>query len=272
MDQIGVSIKQFLIILGGWTVVLGALFGWMGKVILERLGSSWRRSEQSAMETVKHALSSERVFLESAIRGAQQGLDSIQDRRMAAIEKLWNGVLSLRADFVRVLFFYEILLPSEYDSEYKSGRMLAASIEDVNDETTMAAIRRVDPVEQERPYLGEALWLKFFIYRAFLGRIAHLTIQGKRSGHFIDWSSDEGVRQIISSVLPVETVQTALNGPSASLGIRRLADRLEWSILEEVSLILSGKRSAAESFENAKQLFEQVAKLANRPAGGETRR
>lgn len=136
----------------------------------------------------------------------------------------------------------------------------------------MAAIRRVDPVEQERPYLGEALWLKFFIYRAFLGRIAHLTIQGKRSGHFIDWSSDEGVRQIISSVLPVETVQTALNGPSASLGIRRLADRLEWSILEEVSLILSGKRSAAESFENAKQLFEQVAKLANRPAGEETRR
>jgi hypothetical protein len=190
---------------------------------------------------------------------------------MSAIEKLWIGVLSLRADFARVLFFYQILLPTEYDSEYKSGRTLAASIEDVNDDTTIAAIQRVDPVEQERPYLGETLWLKFFIYRAFLGRIAHLTIQGKRSGHFIDWTSDEGVRQIISNVLPVETVQSALNGPLASLGIRRLADQLEWSILGEVSLILSGKRSAVESFENAKQLFEQVLKLSARPAGKETR-
>ena len=272
MGQIGVSIKQLLMILGGWTVFLGVLAGWIGKVILGRLGSSWRRSEQSAVETVKHALSSERVFLESAIRGAQQGQDSIQDRRMSAVEKLWIGVLSLRTDFAHILFFYEILLPTEYDSVYKSGRTLAASIEGVNDETTIAATQRVAPVEQERPYLGETLWLKFFIYRAFLGRIAHLTIQGKRSGHFIDWTSDEGVRQIISNVLPVETVRLALNGPSASLGIRRLADRLEWSILEEVSLILSGKRSAVESFENAKQLFEQVAKLAARPSGEETRR
>jgi len=272
MGQIGVSVEQFLIILGGWTVVLGALFGWIGKVILERLGSSLRRSEQSAVETVKHALSSERVFLESAIRGAQQGLDSIQDRRMAAIEKLWIGVLSLRADFASVLFFYEILLPSEYDSVYNSGRTFATSIKDVNDETTIAAIQRVAPVEQERPYLGETLWLKFFIYRAFLGRIANLAIDGKRSGHFIDWTSDEGVRHIISNVLPLKTVQSTLNGPSASLGIRRLADQLERSILEEVSLILSGKRSAVESFENAKQLFEQVAKLATKRAGEETRR
>ncbi len=271
MGQIGISVKQLLIILSGWTAVLGALFGWVGKVILERLGSSWRRSEQSTLETVKHALSSERVFLESAIRGAQQGLDSTQDRRMAAIEKLWIGVLSLRADFSRVLFFYQILLPSEYDSEYKARRTLAASIEDVSDETTIAAIQRVDTVERERPYLGEILWLKFFIYRAFLGRIAHLTIQGKRSGHFIDWTSDDGVRQLISNVLPAAIIQSALDGPSASLGIRRLADRLEWSILEEMSLILSGKRSASESFENAKRLFEQVANLATRPTGEETR-
>jgi len=272
MGEIGVSVKQFLVILGSWTVVFGVLFGWIGKVILERLGSSWRRSDESAVETVKHALSSERVFLESAIRGAQQGLGSIQDRRMAAVEKLWIGVLSLRADFAPVLFFYQILLPSEYDTEYKAGRSLAASIQEVNDETTIAAIRRVDPVEQERPYLGETLWLKFFIYRAFLGRLAYLTIRGKRSGHFIDWTSDDGVRQIISNVLPAETVQSALKGPAASLGVRRLADQLEWSILEEMSLILSGKRSAAESFENAKQLFEQVTKLETRSTGEETRR
>jgi hypothetical protein len=256
--------------LGGWTVILCALFGWAGKLILERLTSFWRRSEQSAVETVKHALSSERVFLESAIRGAQQGLDSIQDRRMAAIEKLWNGVLSLRADFSRVLFFYQILLSSEYDAEYKAGQTLAASINDVNDQTTVAAIQSVDAVEQERPYLGETLWLKFFIYRAFLGRIAHLTIQGKRSGHFIDWTSDDGVRQIVSHVLSARTVQAILDGPTASVGIRRLSDELERSILEEISLILSGKRSAVESFENARELFDQVAKLSARPSGKQT--
>ncbi|MFP5207555.1 MAG: hypothetical protein ACLGSH_19535 [Acidobacteriota bacterium] len=233
-------------------------------MILERLASSWRRDEQSAVETVKHALSSERLLLESAIRGAQMGRDSIQDRRMAAIEKLWIGVLSLRADFSRVLLFYQILLPSEYDAEYKADRALAASIKDLSDQTNIAAIQRVDSVEQERPYLGETLWLKFFIYRAFLGRIGHLTIQGKSSGHFVDWTSDKGVRQIISNVLPAKTVESTLDGPVASVGIRHLSDVLERSILEEISLILSGKRSAVESFENAKELFEQVAKVSSR--------
>jgi len=272
MDQISVSIKQILIVLGGWTVILCASFTWAGKLILERLASSWRRSEQSALEAVKHALSSERVFLESAIRGAQQGLDSIQDRRMAAIEKLWNGVLSLRANFSPVIFFYQILLPTEYDAQYKAGQTLAASIKDVNDQTTISAIKGVDSVEQERPYLGETLWLKFFVYRAFLGRIAHLITEGKRSGHFIDWTSDKGVRQIVSRALSSSRVQAILDGPRASLEIRRLSDELEWSILEEISLILSGKRSAAESFENARGLFEQVAKLSPRPSGEEAQR
>ncbi len=267
MDQILVSIKQILIILGGWTFILCALFGWAGKLILERLTSAWRRSEQSAVETVKHALSSDRVLLESAIRGAQQGLDSIQDRRMAAIEKLWNGVLRLRADFSPVLFFYEILLPSEYDAQYIAGQTLAASINDVNDQTMVDAMQSVVAVEQERPYLGETLWLKFFIYRAFLGRIAQLTIQGKRSRHFIDWTSDDGVRQIVSQVLSAGTVQAILDAPTASLRIRRLSDELERSMLEEISLILSGKRSAVESFENARDLFDQVAQVSTRPSG-----
>jgi hypothetical protein len=161
---------------------------------------------------IKHALSSDRVLLESALRGAQQGLDASHNLRLTAIGGLWEGVLSLRNDYSGVVFFYNILLPSEYDSAYRKGESLAASIRDLDDEKNMAAIKRVDSIERERPYLGETLWLRFFIYRAFLGRLAVLTIKGKRTGHFEDWRKDGGIHQIISTVLPSNLVGDLLNG------------------------------------------------------------
>jgi hypothetical protein len=127
-------------------------------------------------------------------------------------------------------------------------------------------MKRIGAVERERPYLGETLWLKFFIYRAFLGRLAYLVIQGKRTGHFDDWRNDKGIRQILSTVLPEKLMQGLLNGNGAegATAVRRAADELERSVLEEISLILSGKRSATDSFENARELFEAAASMSPR--------
>jgi hypothetical protein len=55
-----------------------------------------------------------------------------------------------------------------------------------------------------------------------------------------------------------------VTGNRGQWAIRRAADELERSILEEISLILSGKRSAVESFENAKGLFEAAAAMTPR--------
>jgi len=262
MKDIDLSVAQLVSILGGWTVVIGGLAAWGGRLLSDRISSSWRREEQATLETIKHALTSDRLLLEGAIRGAQQGSDASHNLRLAAIQKLWAAVLSLRESYSGVIFFYDILFPHEYDSAYRKGGSFAAAIFDMNESKIMEAMKRVESVERERPYLGETLWLKFFIYRAFLGRLAHLIIQGKREGKFGDWRSDDLIRQILSNGTKTDIPQGLAQANAGTTGVRRAVGELEHSILEETSLILSGKRSAIESFENARDLFEAAAKLA----------
>lgn len=255
------TFKQLTAILGGWTVISAAAIAWATKLVNERIFSKWRKEEQSALEAVRHTLSSERVLLESAIRGSQQGQDLSHEKRLAAIEHMWSAVLKLRATANGMRYFFGILLPDEYDLIF-SGKQdtFAAAIGNVNDEFVTGEIKAVDDVELDRPYLGEILWLRFFIYRAFVGRLGYLISRGKERRHIADWRDDKGIRQILAGALPQNTI-TALLDKQKFSSIYEVFSQLEAAILQEISLILSGRRSASDSFENAKELHQAVAKF-----------
>jgi hypothetical protein len=120
-------------------------------------------------------------------------------------------------------------------------------------------IKAVDDVELDRPYLGEILWLRFFIYRAFVGRLGYLISRGKERRHISDWRDDKGIRQILAGALPQNIITTLLDKQKFS--IYEVFSQLEAAILQEISLVLSGRRSASDSFENARELHQAVAKF-----------
>ena len=45
------------------------------------------------------------------------------------------------------------------------------------------------------------------------------------------------------------------------MALRAVVDGLEWKLLREIALIASGRQSALESFENARQMREAVRAL-----------
>jgi hypothetical protein len=259
MGPVEPTFKDLIAILGGWTVISVAAIAWATKLVNERIFSKWRKNEQSALEALRHTLSSERVLLESAIRGSQQGQDLSHEKRLAAIERMWSAVIKLRTTADGMRYFFGILLPSEYDLIF-SGKQdsLAASIANINDEFVTDAMKAIDDVELDRPYLGEILWLRFFIYRAFVGRLGYLISRGKENRHIADWRDDKGIRQILAGALPQSTINSLLDKQRFS-SIYTVFSQLEATILEEVSLVLSGRRSASDSFENAKELHQAVA-------------
>ena len=253
-----VQLKELIAILGGWTVVTVAAIAWTTKLVSERILSRWRREEDSALESLRHSFSSERVLLESTIRGSQQGRDASHEKRLAAIERLWQAVLQLREASDGIRLFYGVLAPEEYDPVYRKGGSFAAGIGNVNDDYITGFMKKVDDVESLRPYLGEVLWLRFFIYRAFVGRLGFIITRGKEKGRIEDWRTDDGVRQILAGILPSGTFDSLTKNFGA---IYPLFAQLEAIILEEISLIVSGRRSASESFESAKDLYEAVLKF-----------
>ena len=269
MSSVEPTFKQLVAILGGWTVITAAAVAWATKLVNERILSKWRKDEQAALEGLRHSLSSERVLLESAIRGSQQGQDLSHEKRLLAIEHMWSAILKLRAVSDGMRYFFGILLPSEYDLVFAGKQdTFAAAIANINDDFVTGAMKTVDDVELDRPYLGEILWLRFFIYRAFVGRLGYLVTRGKEKHHIGDWREDSGIRQILSGALPEVTVNSLLNKNSVD-SIYTVFGHLESTILEEVSLVLSGRRSASDSFENAKDLHQAVSKfvIPNRDSG-----
>ena len=195
-----------------------------------------------------------------AIRSFQAGQDANHEKRLAAVEELWTDVLHLRDKFSEVVLFYDILLPGEYDAVYKKGGALGAAISTVDEKFINDAMRPVEMLERQRPYLGETLWLRFFIYRAFFGRLAFLINDGKRRDHIQNWKEDSGVRQLLSPAISSEMLSSVLETKNPTT-IRIAINALEAPMLEEISLIVSGRRSAFESFKNAKDLQASLAEV-----------
>ena len=246
-------------LLGGWTVIVVAVAAWLSRLVTERVISKWHRDEQLLVETLRAELTRHNLLLEAGIKGFGAGQDVIRERRVIAIEHLWAAVLTLRERLRGPVFFFGILLPSEYDTALQKHDAFAASIQGLDDNTILEAIKETTALEAERPHLGETSWLRFFIYRAFLARLAYLVVEGKRTGHIPDWRQDSGVQQLLGHVIQQSKLGELLKSTPAVLSINQALNALEGLLLEEISRITSGQRSAFESFENAKALHSAMS-------------
>lgn len=171
-------------------------------------------------------------------------------------------MLELRQRLSKPVYFFSILLSGEYDSiRDKKDGTLAAAITSVDDDLMMAALKPSSNAELDRPHLGETLWLRFFIYRAFLGRLGVLIVKGKAARHIPDWRTDTGVRQLLSQVLAKDKLDAILGATTDPNAVNRAVNAVEGLMLEEISIILSGRRSSFESFQNAKDMQSAVANM-----------
>jgi hypothetical protein len=253
-----ISLSQLIAIAGTlFAATLGAN-SLISRMVLEKVLSKWRRDEQSMIEVVKSALTSDRVLLESSIKGFQTGIDTSQPKRLEAIEQLWGEVLRLRGAFSQPLFFCSVFLPEEYESMMRDRRDLIALISVFDEKAIGEQAALSSDLERTRPYLGETLWLQFFIYRAFLCRITFVLSTGVKEGRLGDWRTDRGIKQILANVLPSDILENIFEKAAFVVAANQTVSSLEGLMLREISLIVSGRRSASESFENAKQMQDAI--------------
>lgn len=258
------TMGKLIALFGGWSIIVAGLCSWFVKILNEKLFSKWRTEEGAKLEKLRAEVGKDRLLLESASKSFQSGNELLQQKRLASVELLWAEVLRLRERFSAPVFFFSILVPSEYDKALTDGGPLEASVRDIDDPFITGAIKDAADLEKDRPYLGETLWLQFFIYRAFLGRLAFLILQAKKKGQFKgDWREDSGVRQLLSHVLDKGYVDALVGRAGGSILVNAATGALEDLMLKEIALISSGKRSATESFENATELRKVVATIGS---------
>jgi hypothetical protein len=246
------TIKDVILLLGGWTVIITGIVSFISYLTTQKIIGSWETKNQSEIEILRNNQAETQLLLKDTISTISSSQSLLQTRRVEAVDKLWKAVLDLKIHYSPVTLFFGITLPIEYKSVLANSPMFTG-LRTLNDNYIINFPQDEETyVENFRPYLGETLWLYFFVYRAFLGRLAFLVkwlAEGKEIG---DWRHDTGIEQHLKAVFDKDEFNALMN--SSPTEINYALNVLDSKVLREISYILSGRKSSLESFENSKEL------------------
>lgn len=255
------SITELIAAIGGGGVIIVAIAGWISSLVAKRIIHNWEVSAKKETAALQYQLDKNKLFMETVLAATSGGQDLSQKRRLDSVERLWKTVVEYKNSLSAVTFFYGILMPSEYDEALVPKAGKPDILQSINEDLLLSALEITKNLYKERPFLGETLWFQFYIYQAFLGRLAFLLFNGKRNAHIADWRDDSGIKQFLGFILRPKEVQKILEDKNDFKAIDRVIEKLESDMLLEASMIVSGRRSALESFENAKDLRKAVEGL-----------
>ena len=175
------------------------------------------------------------------------------ERRLDCIERLWSAIMRLKAITPTAVTIADSLVASEYEEFCKNPKLVEVlqyvSLHEMTEE-----MKSLSDVEVCRLYIGETLYLLFFIYRAITGRLVFLFEQGRKNGELLPWYRDSGVRQLLTSVVTQEELRAFDN-----LRVGQLVwvqSLLESKILQHANRIVSGEESADFGFVQAQRIAE----------------
>ena len=100
-------------------------------------------------------------------------------------------------------------------------------------------------MDRHRLFSGDRLWLIFHIFRAVHLRYGYILSQSFERQQFVDWSKDNGIAQLLGSVL-VQSDITKMRAMELG-GLAAATSRLEADFLHEATRVMSGSKAMADS-------------------------
>lgn len=254
--NINIDLGKLIAVIGGWSVLIIGLSSWVGARLAEKLSLKWKQEYQKEIEFLKAKLSSEHELVKSSMSLFASGHQCSQERRLKAIEIMWEVMIKMR-DYVSPLInYYSVLLPGEYNDVFnrKDDPFLLSSISYESNTNLISEIGEI--IEKQRPFLGEYLWSLFFMYRVFLFRIVFIFIKSKDEGNIIGWYDDKNTLNIVELALSEDE---RLNNEYKKIGaLKLIIDSMEQKVLRVSNKIISGEFASESNFNEAKKLLRAV--------------
>jgi len=224
---------------------------------LETYKAQLKTEQDLAVLDIKTALAREAAFHAAAHASFAEGQKASMERKLSAVDKLWNCVPQFRASLPPVLMVMDVMTVDEYKGakDHPQFRALAG---DVSPEKIATLAPK--SIEEVRPFVGEYMWAVFYCYQTILIRILVLLQLGRTDAEKIEWYKDAGTRQVIAAVLARAEMEEFDNADFAK--ITWLQRRLESKLLAAARKIISGENFGAEALDQAKLIQERIAQLS----------
>jgi hypothetical protein len=175
-----------------------------------------------------------------------------------SVTALWAQMLLMRTKFAMLVAFDGIFLADEAQQAF-SGQGLPNLLEYVRpfagELHTNPLMREFNEasLDQHRLFIGDRLWLLFYIYRAFLMRNGLLISQSWERRTFVDWRKDSGVSQLLGALLTSDEV-AQLKAKNAG-GLAAALARIEAAFLHEATRVMSGSKAMADSLSDMQAIL-----------------
>jgi hypothetical protein len=162
--------------------------------------------------------------------------DALDAQIIDSMEKLWERVLAIREFSSRFTFFQSILLEEEY-GDVVSGKIKGIVPVISQEEFDKQVHNLTADIEIVRPFVGETIWLLYYIYAAFSMRQAFKVQEGLKNGELYTWDKGPGEKpdSFKQQVLGVVFTEQELSQLDAHTAIPWITRSLETKILNEMN-------------------------------------
>ncbi len=265
--------KTIIVALGGYTVILGWLFWWIGNRRLQSLlaqekgqiqkdinreNAKFLSRHQKELEELKAQFTVEesiRKILADSFANAQS---NVFERRLNCIEELWSSFHVLRDSMPSFLTYVDILLEDEFKDWIKRD-----DVQEIFGDLSMEKISQMiesltGDIEKVRPFVGEYLWSLYFVYRAFSFRLVVFIFKERQEKEPKFFKNDNGLKQILRSVLSNSEFDNFITKEIGS--IQYVSTLMESKFISHVDKIVTGKSSIQEGIEQARNIMLSAEK------------
>ncbi|WP_117170199.1 hypothetical protein [Paraliobacillus sediminis] len=252
-----------------WTLVLTTLFGvvggstitvgilkWIGRIASDQMKIISQKKANEDIEQLKANISINNELIKTSLSAFATESGYSQEKRLNAIENLWEDILNTREFFAPLSTFYSVILPDEY---HNPGLADKFNISEVNYESLNQMLETQNGIEKYRPYLGEYIWGLYSTYKSFVGRISFLFLTQYYNNSLKPWYNDVHVKKVVKEVLDQEKHENYKYTNIHSL--QKVLVEFEHKILKEFDLIISGKSALDTNLEQATKLIGVASEL-----------
>jgi|GEM_PF-1959672 len=225
-----------------------------------------RRSDIK-LEKVKGQIEGSYSTLKTSMEMLTASNTGLHPHIIDSVSALWKLIVQMKHDFSGMVTFDSLFLANEaaeaFQDEDNHQNLIAFVEKHRNEFDNLAANGAVlEPnLDRHRLYCGDRLWLIFFIVRAVYMRSSLLIARSFQKHDFDDWRKDDGIRQLLSAVLPTAFIDEVRAREIGGLSIA--ISQLEAEFLHEATRVMSGSKAMADSLTNMQSVLQlQNAQIA----------
>lgn len=255
-------------------IVAQAIFGFVFMKLLPGAITTFvdkeieRRSDMK-LEKVKGEIQGSYSTLKSSVDLLTGSTSGLHPHIINTVSAMWGLIVTMKHNFSGMVTFDTLFLANEaseaFKDQNKHANLIAFVEKHRNEFDNLAANGAVlEPnLDKHRLFCGDRLWLIFFIIRAVYLRASLLIARSFQKGDYDDWRKDDGIRQLLSAVLPKAFVEE-VRARQAS-GLQAAIDQLEAQFLHEATRVMSGSKAMSDSLADVQSvMLLENAKIAQR--------